>query len=292
MSAEDRLEPVFGPDGQPDAATLAGLELDAFDAETTALIRARLDESPESRETLAALEAVRNRLHEQPPPRMPDAVADRISAALRAEQDARAAAQRTDTGPPVVAEESHEPQQPAGVANLEAARARRAHRTRRLGLAAAGVAVLAAGGIVYGVTSQNSTGGNPQQPNEAFGGQHSSSSGPSAHNVGPNQGANPPRKAALPTYTKADLRAALPTIVATSKVGVTVPDGAKSGPDVAACTGTLGQKSAPVAVQHAQFEGQNSYVFVFPTGTDRQAKVFVVTPTCTGSPLYQTSGQY
>ncbi len=285
MSAEDRLEPVFGPDGQPDAATLAGLELDAFDAETTAMIRARLSESPKSRETLAALDAVRDRLHEQPTPRMPDAVADRISAALRSEQQARAA------GPPAIAEESRQPQQTAGVVSLEEARTRRARRTRRLGLAAAGVAVLAAGGIVYGVTAQNSTSGNPQQPNQAL--VHPSAGAKSSHQVGqPDIGQSAPHQTAVPSYTKDNLRAALPTIVATSKTGVNVPGGSSAGPDIAACSGTLGQKSEPLAVQHAQFQGRSSYVFVYPTGTDHQAKVFVVSPTCTGAPLYQTSGQY
>jgi hypothetical protein len=67
---------------------------------------------------------------------------------------------------------------------------------------------------------------------------------------------------------------------------------AAAGPDIAACSATLGEKSQPVAVQHAQFQGKDSYVFVYPTGTDHQAKVFVVTPTCTGAPLYQTSGRY
>src|SRR5579875_1206235 len=137
MTPEERLEPVFGPDGQPDAATLAGLQLDAFDAATTARIRAMLN--PRSRATLAALDAVRAQLREEPTPRMPDAVADRISAAIRAEQEARAT--------------------PAPVVSLDAARERRSRRNRWMGLAAAGVAVVAAGGIVYGVTAGNSTGG-------------------------------------------------------------------------------------------------------------------------------------
>jgi hypothetical protein len=84
----------------------------------------------------------------------------------------------------------------------------------------------------------------------------------------------------------------LPAIVRTSKYGVSVPDNYGNGPDVKTCSTTLGQPKAPLAVQHATFNKQDAYVFVFATGSAHQAKVFVVAPTCTGSPIFQTSGTY
>jgi negative regulator of sigma E activity len=283
MSAEDRLEPVFGPDGQPDAATLAGLELDAFDTETTARIRARLRDSPQTRETLAAVDAVRAQLRSQPTPTMPDAVADRISAALRAESQARSA------GRPVLAAG---PPAADNVSSLNAARERRSNRTRWMGLAAAGVAVVAAGGIIYGVTTHSTTGGNPNSgSNQAFGTSPSSSSHAQPNGATkPDVGTNTVGK--LPDYSQSSLAGQLPAIVRTSKYGVSVPDNYGNGPDVKTCSTTLGQHKAPLAVQHATFNKQDAYVFVFATGSDHQAKVFVVAPTCTGTPIYQASGAY
>lgn len=266
MTAEERLEPVFGPDGQPDAATLAGLQLDAFDATTTARIRAALNSSPQARETLAALDAVRDRLGEQPEPRMPEAVADRISAALRAEQEARAT--------------------PTPVVSLDAARERRTRRNRWMGLAAAGVAVIAAGGIVYGVSTHNSTGGNGN-----------SSAQPGFIHKDGGTGVKPGNKAPsqqpLPQYSKSDLAGKLPQIVAAGKIGVTVPNAVGAGqPNPRACARTLGEQDNPLAMQHISFEGHDSYVLVFPTGVDHQANVYVVNPTCSGTPQYKTNGQY
>lgn len=266
MTADEQLEPVFGPDGLPDAATLAGLQLDAFDAATTARIRAALNASPQARETLAALDAVREQLHEQPTPRMPDAVADRISATLRAEQEVRAA--------------------PAPVVSLDAARERRIRRNRWMSYAAAGVAVLAAGGIVYGVTSRNSTGGNGN-PTAQPGFVHQN--GRSTGNPGGQQQPERP----LPQYSKSNLASKLPQIVSTGKIGVTLPDTAGGGQiNPRSCAQTLGQQGNPIAMQRITFEGQDSYVLVFPTGVDHQAKAYVVNPTCSGAPRYETSGQY
>jgi hypothetical protein len=281
MSAEDQLEPVFGPDGQPDAATLAGLELDAFDAVTTARIRSRIRNSTQAQETLAALDAVRAQLHAQPAPKMPEAVADRISAALRAEQSARSAGQRPDSGPPVP---------PANVTSLAAARERRSQRTRWMGLAAAGVAVVAAGGIIYGVTAQSTTSGKgSNNPPQAFG-QHSTPSSADGH-VHPN---GVPNLGKLPEYSADSLAGKLPDIVRTAKVGVTPPGNHVAGPDITSCTRRLGQQQPPIAVQHATFDQRDAYVFVFVfvAGTGHQARVYVVGPSCTGDPIYQTSGSY
>jgi hypothetical protein len=262
MTAEERLEPVFGPDGLPDAATLAGLQLDAFDAVTTARIRAAVNSSPRARETLAGLDAVRDQLREQPAPRMPDAVADRLSAALRAEQEARTA--------------------PAAVVSLDAARERRNRRNRWMGLAAAGVAVIAAGGIVYGVTTRSSTGGSGNQGAQ-----------PGFIHKNGQPGGHQQSQQPLPQYSKSDLAGKLPQIVAAGKVGVTVPNATTGGGlNPTSCARTLGQQGNPIAVEHIAFEGQNSYVLVFPTGVDHQAKVYVVGPTCSGAPRYETSGQY
>jgi hypothetical protein len=266
MTAEERLEPVFGPDGLPDAATLAGLQLDAFDAQTTARIRAALNASPHARETLAALDAVRDQLHDQPTPRMPDAVADRISAALRAEQDARSA--------------------PAPVVSLDAARERRARRNRWMGLAAAGVAVIAAGGIVYGVTTRTSTGGNGN-PGAQPGFIHQN--GQSSGQPGGQQQTQQP----LPRYSKSDLASKLPQIVAAGKIGINIPNATTGGGlNPTTCARTLGEQGNPIAAERITFEGQDSYVLVFPTGVDHQAKVYVVSPDCSGTPRYETSGQY
>ena len=277
MTADDRFEPVFGPDGQPDAATLAGLQLGAFDEETTALIRARIAESDRARRTMAGLDALQRQLRSQPTPKMPDSVADRISAALRAEQAARAG---SDTGPPAA---------PAGtVTDIDAARARRTRRNRWMGLAAAGVAVVAAGGIIYGVTSDNTTGGQPNNEGRQALRPGATTTAPHGHKL-PGGATGP--AGPLQQYSKDNLAGRLPDIVRTSKVGVTVPDNYE-GPEIKACSQTLGQSGQPIAVQHASFNKQESYVFVFPTGTDHQAKVYVVEPTCTGAPIYQTSGTY
>jgi len=282
MTAEERLEPVFGPDGLPDAATLAGLQLDAFDAETTARIRARISNSPEAAQTLAALDAVGDDLRAQPPIRMPDAVADRISAALRTEQESRAAQQAADTGPPG----GTVPPQPAGVVSLDAARQRRAGRTKWMGLAAAGVAVVAAGGIAYGLTSHSTTGGTPSTPPQAFA-KSPSVTAPGAGNNAQSSPATP-----RPSYSRSTLVSGLAALVAGSKVGINVPGHATGGLDTAACAKTLGQQANPLAARRITFESQDAYVFVFATGTDHQARVFVVNSTCAGAPIYQTTGTY
>ncbi|MGH3560892.1 MAG: hypothetical protein ACRDTN_03590, partial [Mycobacterium sp.] len=65
-----------------------------------------------------------------------------------------------------------------------------------------------------------------------------------------------------------------------------------NGPDIAACTRTLGQRQQPIAAQHATFDQRDAYIFVFSAGGDRKARAYVVSPTCTGAPIDQTSGSY
>jgi hypothetical protein len=211
------------------------------------------------------LDAVRDQLHDEPTPRMPDAVADRISAALRAEQEARAT--------------------PAPVVSLDVTRERHARRNRWMALAAAGVAVVAAGGIVYGVTSRSSTGGNGN-PSAQPGFVHQN--GQSKGRPGGQQQSQRP----LPQYSKSDLAGKLPQIVSAGKVGLNVPNSTTGGLDATGCARTLDQQRNPIAVQRITFEGQDSYVLVFPTGVDHQAKAYVVNPGCSGTPRYETSGRY
>ena len=78
------------PGGPPwPVELLADLHAGVFDDDTAAELQARVDAVPEARATLAALDATRAALAALPPQRMPDDVAARIDAALRAEAAAR-----------------------------------------------------------------------------------------------------------------------------------------------------------------------------------------------------------
>lgn len=285
MMVEEPLEPAFGPDGHPDAVTLAGLDLDVFDAETTARIQAHLRDCATCRATLASVRAVPAHLAELPAPRMPDDVADRISAALRAEARARSSPLTPAAGPAAGSTG------PAGPASLDRARERRqARRTRWMGLAAAGVAVLAAGGIAYGVLANNSTSGH-------------GSAEQSVSNTGPglSQNNNPGPDLTPPVYTRKSLNGAVPSIIQSAPISPISPANGK-GPAGAmtdparrnACVRALGRSGGLLAVQHARFEGTEAYVFVFQAGAHR-ADAYVVGTGCGpggADQLYHTTASY
>ncbi|MGM1059727.1 anti-sigma factor family protein [Saccharothrix sp. Mg75] len=131
---------------------LADLHAGALDPRTEAELRPLVENDPEAREVLAALDATLADLRDLPPIPMPRAVADRIDAALAAE--ARPTARESAPVAPVV--------------DLAAARAKRA---KRLGWGA-GVVVAAAAAVgiaVLTVPRDNSAddgGGNQAQPGD------------------------------------------------------------------------------------------------------------------------------
>lgn len=287
---DNTLDAVYDADGHPDAVTLAGLSAGAFDGATAQRLHAHVRDCGQCRADITALQGVPAQLSALPAPRMPDAVADRLSAAIRAAADERAQARGTGGAP----------QAPTGVHNLDTARERRSRRTRRMGLAAAGVAVLAAGGIAIGVTrGGNDTSGHPNAAgnptvSRSAGGEVSPDNR-QGHGTGPNL--------RLPVYTAQTLRGKIPSIVAGSGIGLNAPGGSAAGlagrmgvtATRTACAAAIGTTGRLLAVQHARFGRQEAYVFVFRTDVARQVDVAVVSPECGSGgahQLYRTTAAY
>ncbi|HVX42937.1 MAG TPA: hypothetical protein VHC49_03600 [Mycobacteriales bacterium] len=281
MSVEDQLEPLYDSGGHPTAATLAGLDLDGFDAVTTRRIRSHVTSCARCQEVLAGLHRSSSALAETPYPQMPDAVFTRIQETIRSEQALRA--------------QSAPPAQPpsAPVVDLATERARRRRRTQWMSVAAAGIAVIAAAGITIGVTAGDDNGGSGK-----YAGGPPSSVVPSDQLPSDGQGSGNPAPAAA--YTRQNLSASVPDIV--HHAGLNVPglpvstQGAMKNPAKrAACVAALGDKRKLVAVQQADFEGQPSFVFVFAKGGQSTPNVYVVGPACgngTADQRYVTHGGY
>jgi len=142
MSGEQRRPdaPRSGPAWSLDL--VAELHAGALDPDTADEVRSRAADDPEARDLLAALEATREDLAGLPSPRMPDAVASRLDAALDAEIQSWAP--------------------PAPVVPIEAARQRGGRRRSRWGWTAGLLGVAAA---VTGVLVLTTTllGGRPVQ---------------------------------------------------------------------------------------------------------------------------------
>jgi hypothetical protein len=281
MSVEDQLEPLFDSGGHPTATTLAGLDLDGFDAVATRRIRSHLSSCARCQAAVAGLHRATDSLLGAPYPQMPDAVFERIQATIRSEQAQRAQARQPTQEP-----------QGGAVVDLATERARRRRRTQWMGAAAAGVAVIAAVGIGIGVTSSGDSGGSGH-----YAGGPPSSVVPSDQLPGAGPGQPAPTGAA---YTRQNLSANVPDIVHHAGLNVpglnVSPAGAMKNPQKrAACVAALGEKRKLVAVQQADFEGRSSFVFVFARQGKPAPNVYVVGPACgngTADQRFSTHGSY
>ncbi len=259
--AEDGPVPARHAHGHPDGETLAALDADALEPAAVAQLREHVEGCGRCQDTRADLRDVRDRLAALPAPALPADVAARIDAALRtAGSDRRTA---------------------AAVADLDEQRARRTRRHRWAGLAAAGLAVIAAGGAAFAIsqsgvsTSTNSSAGSANRPQVT-------TKAPAGGRVN-----TPERRTAGPgavggeqNYTPTSLAAAVPSLVRGGGSPGVMTDAARR----AGCARALvGPGRRPLAVTHARFEGQDAYIFVFRTATAHRAEVFVVGPGCAPS---------
>lgn len=170
MSGEGRRSSApQGPPWSPEL--LADLHAGALDEQTAAELNPLVLQDPEAAELLAALDATAAQLGEEPEPAIPDAVADRIEAALTAAaQDGEAQSGEAQggeaqgrgpqngetaagadphavTGPQPVPQHKPEPEAGGRVLDLAAARRRRSRRALQVGGVLAGAAAVA-GAIV------------------------------------------------------------------------------------------------------------------------------------------------
>ncbi|WP_190819841.1 anti-sigma factor [Saccharopolyspora pogona] len=164
MSGEQRR--TGAPQGPPwSVDLLADLHAGVLDQQTADQLRVQVQDDPEAREILAALDATSADLAALPPLTIPDDVSARIDAAL--ENEVRAwAQQQAATAPP--AEPVAPPAEQGGqVIDFAAAKQRRRRRFT-LGAGLAGVAAAAAA-VVFSVLPSNTdtSGSNQAQPQPA-----------------------------------------------------------------------------------------------------------------------------
>lgn len=327
----ERLEPVTDPAGHPDLPTLAGISGhparlagrsgtdgdSAFDAETTRALRQHVESCVPCSAQADRIAAVRHQLAALPRPAMPDAVADRLTAALRAESAAQTTgpAGTTETAgtPHASRTDSQHRTGPATVPSLDAARARRSKRLRWLSgaAAAATIAAVAVVAVVVPHGRHTTTAGSGQQPVTSP--SASGSAGPRATGSAAGSGLFGPQRSSRNAYgpahtgpgfgklrslTPSTLAAAVPAIVKeapvslTGPVSIDSPAGELSQPSRrrACSTALVGAGHHPIAVEQVRFAGAPAYVVVYRTGG--RYDVYVAGAACGtngGVALYHTS---
>ncbi|MDA3628577.1 hypothetical protein OU415_24305 [Saccharopolyspora sp. WRP15-2] len=154
MSGEDRR--TGAPQGPPwSLDLLADLHAGVLDEQTADELRSQVQDDPEAREILAALDATSEDLAELPPLTIPDDVSARIDAALENEVRAWAEQQQHAAAPAAPAAE-----QGAQVIDFAAAKQRRRRRFT-LGAGLVGVAAAAAA-VVFAAMPSSTEVGTPQ----------------------------------------------------------------------------------------------------------------------------------
>jgi hypothetical protein len=252
--------------GHPELDQLADADEGLLDGDLAAAVEGHVAGCAVCQARVAALLDVAAALRALPDPELPPALAERLTAAIRAEP-------ATDPA-----------QQQPTLTVLADRREQRAQRARALSVAAATVVVLA--GIGFAVAhpwaqSQGDSGG-------SSGGQAAAGSaagpGPAIHHTGVN-------------YTATSLKAAVPGLLRSTALPSSqsmtedvVPQGGQARQaaprdltrtQLTACTRNLGlPDGALLAVDYARYQGRPRVVLVYPGQAPRQVEVFVVPSTC------------
>ncbi|MGI8869296.1 MAG: anti-sigma factor family protein [Mycobacteriales bacterium] len=301
------MHPVADADGHLDAATVAGLDAEVFDAETAGGLSAHVAMCARCSAELAGLRQLRTTLAALPAPRMPEAVAARLEAVIRTEQKQRWAAQHSrpagppgpagpfgqqppPPGPPRITGAPLPPQgrPPPNVVDLASRRPR-----NRILAAVAGVAIV---GVGIGVAI--STAGNGGKGTNVAGNIHRSAVGttqPGGGDSGTGQGPAPggsgqggerPTPGAFDNFgSGTELESQLERIIKDGSGSGDLSDPAQRK----ACLASAGDSSSqPIAVKRIQFQSQPSYVFVLRSdkqgaSTSQNVRVVVVPATCASS---------
>lgn len=324
MTTDGPTHALGGPGGPssacPDVETLADLHAGALDDAEARRLVAHVRRCESCTAVLDALTAVQADLAALPPVPMPAHVAARIDAALAAEAAAatgwsEAATWGSDQttalphapAPPVSATGTGPTQPPRGgppgfasvpagggpvgpppgvapgVASLDAARARRTKRVRLLSVAAAGV-VLLGGGVV--VATQF---GGEQTPPSAGGTSAPSDPTPADQSPEPAQ----PGGTSMRAFDQGTLQANVGDVLI---LGELDEQGEPVNPDASGdmadrirrdqCLGSIPNRpTQPVlAIEHATYEDQPAYIFVFESTNPNEVEVVVVSDQCGDGP--------
>ncbi|HEY3261213.1 MAG TPA: hypothetical protein VGJ95_13250 [Pseudonocardiaceae bacterium] len=238
---------------------LADLHAGVFDDETAAELRARIENDPQARATLDALDATRAALAALPPLRMPDHVAARLDAAVRNEAAGRSATtapagQSTAMAgqPPALA--TMPP--PAPLADLAAV------RRRRRGLLA-GAALLTAAAVTVGIIAVSGLTGGRTAGTPVAGPTTNASDRPL------------PRLA----VSSGNLGAAVGDVLAVADYG---PLGSAGRLDAClAANGLDPRTTRPLGAREVTLDGSRPGVLlILPTGTAGRLRLLVVSPDC------------
>lgn len=329
----ERLEPVTDPAGHPDLATLAGISGrtarpadepgtssdSPFGPEVTRALRQHVQSCAHCTAQADRIAAVRGQLAALPRPTMPVAVADRLTAALRAEAAAGTAGATGLTSTAGTSGAAGATPAPGGtgsdsaaVHSLDAARVRRAKRVRWLSGAAAAAAIIAVGTVALVVPHgrHTTTAGSGARPTVSSTSSRSPGTGlPSAVASGlfgsPKSGPNPygPARTGiglgkLRSLSPSTLGAAVPAIVREAPVSPTGPisidsrAGELSQPSLrrACSTALVGAGRNPIAVERVRFRDDPAYVLIYRTGG--RYDVYVAGASCGthgGVALFHTS---
>jgi hypothetical protein len=225
---------------------LADLHAGLLDPPEADELRSRVESDPDSRGTLAALDATQRSLAALPRPRMPEDVAARIDAAIAGEAAARAAA-------------------PAGAPVVDLT----AERARRRGLIT-GAGILAAAAIIAVFIVVNLTGG-------TTGGQPNAGSSPSAGQTGVTTRPDPGTR---PLALSSDnLGEALDDTLGAAEYGPLADPSRLAG-----CLGANGagqDAAAPVGAKQVTLDGEPGVLIVLPAGSNPPKwRLLVVGPEC------------
>lgn len=247
-------------ESHPDLDTLADLDAGVLDGAEADRVAAHVAGCARCEQVMAALGGVRADLRALPAPPVPAAVAARLESTL-----AELGAAPDQTGPvAAVAAEA-----PARVVDLGAARERRWRRLKAMSSGVAAVLVLFAAGASVVSVVRSSGGGNDTSAAGGGGGaadQQTSAERGSAAAAAPQSTSRD-----LPSYTEKTLRAALPSIEASSPVGQVADAGASgpagslaaAGPRTACAESIPGRGGVLRAVRWISYEGEPAYVLVF-----------------------------
>lgn len=229
---------------------LADLHAGVLDPPDADELRRRVESDPESRATLAALDATQRALASLPRPRMPDDVVTRIDAAIA--REAASAAGPTNFDP-----------RAAPIVDLATARARRRNLITGAGIlaAAAAAVVFAVANLTDGMTNGQSTAG----------------SSPLATQSGTSQ-LDRARPLAL---SSANLGEALDDALGASEYGPLA--GASKLADCLRANGLDPDDTVPVGAKQVTLDGKPGVLMVLPAGSSSgppKWRLLVVGPEC------------
>ncbi|MER6989411.1 hypothetical protein ABT337_14380 [Saccharopolyspora hirsuta] len=249
MSGEHRR--TGAPQGPPwSLDLLADLHAGVLDEQTAEELRSQVQDDPEAREILAALDATSAELAELPPLTIPEDVSARIDAAL--ENEVRAWAEQQQAAAPA----APPAEQGGQVIDFAAAKQRRRRRFT-LGAGLVGVAAAAAA-VVFSVLPTNTESGVPQAqpPSPAPGGKPPLALQGGEVNLSGAQFAE--------TLTRQDYLGALSD--PQQLLGCLQANGVSSG--------------KPLGAREITLDGKPAQLMVLPTGETGQFRLLAVAPDC------------